>query len=413
LSAGRGRINHVSIRQRAYPRDGDQRAVLDMHCRHARYVFNLGLEHRQLRYQGRRASTSAALQMRELTEARREFAWLADGSTVVQQGALRDLDRAYQNFFDGHAKFPRYRKRSDSRHSFVIRDVTLTRINRKWATLTVPKAGQLRFRVTRGWAQVKAATSARVSLERGQWHVSLTTAPPDKLNTHTTAAPIGIDRGVAHTLATNDSEFFQAPSWSPGEQRRFLALQRQLSSCSKGSRRREVTKVKMAVLRRRLVDRRTDWIEQTTTELALRHRVVAIEKLATVNMVRRPKPKPDPDRTGAYLPNRAAAKAKLNAAIYASCWGRFADRLNDKTDVVEVAARNASIGCNRCGHIDARNRKSQAVFRCISCGHHGHADTHAAMNIHDRAFGPPVTACRGTRGQRAEAQADANPQTAT
>ena len=412
----------MSIRQRVYP-SGDQLAVLQMHCDHARYLYNLGLEHRKLAhlhrksyghrpgYRDRHPGSSFAAQSKLLTEARAEFDWLREGSTVVQQGALRDLDRAFTNFFDGRAKHPTLRSARDPRQGFVVRDVTVVRLNKNWAAITVPKAGQVRFRLSRPWKAVKAATGARLTVQNGQWHVALTTPPRGKLNTDATAAAIGIDRGVANTIATSDSEFFQAPGLRNGECRRFVALQRHLARQRKGSRRREDTKAKLAVLRQRLNNRRREWVEQTTTELASRHPQIAVEKLPVRNMVRRPKPKPDPESPGNYLPNGAAAKAALNRAILASCWGKFAERLSDKTDVIEVPARNTSRRCHSCGHTDKRNRESQAEFRCRACGNSGHADVHAAMNIHDLAFGELDT-CRRTGGLRATATAAANRQAA-
>ena len=412
----------MGIRQRGYP-GGEQLAVLQMHCEHARYVYNLGLEHRKLAYlhkksyghrpgyRDRHPGSSFAAQSKLLTEARQEFDWLREGSTVVQQAALRDLDRAFTNFFEGRSQFPTFRSGRDPRQGFVVRDVTVVRLSKNWAAITVPKAGRVRFRLSRPWKSVKAATSARLTLQNNQWHVALTTPPRGKINAEATAAPIGIDRGVANTVATSDSEFFQAPGLSDGECRRFVASQRKLSRQRKGSRRREATKAKLSVLRQRLNDRRREWIEQTTTELALRHSAIAIEKLATANMVRRPKPKPDPDSPGNYLPNGAAAKAALNKAILASCWGKFAERLSDKTDVIEVPAYNTSQRCHSCGHIDKRNRESQAEFRCVDCGNSGHADVHAAMNIYELAFGELET-CRRTGGLWTTATAAVNQQAA-
>ena len=106
-------------------------------------------------------------------------------------------------------------------------------------------------------------------------------------------------------------------------------------------------------------------------------------------MTRRPKPKPDPERPGVYLPNGARAKAGLNKAILASCWGKFATRLAQKMPdghVVAVDPRYTSQQCHACGHTAPENRESQAVFCCTLCGHSGHADTNAARNIADRAI---------------------------
>lgn len=53
--------------------------------------------------------------------------------------------------------------------------------------------------------------------------------------------------------------------------------------------------------------------------------------------------------------------------------------------ILFVDPRYTSKGCPCCGAIDNANRKSQAVFSCISCGHEGHADHIAARNIRSRA----------------------------
>jgi putative transposase len=75
-----------------------QEAVLRAHCGHARFLYNLGLEQRSWWQPGRR-SISFAQQCREPTAARAQHRWLAEGSSVVQQQALKDLAHAFANFF--------------------------------------------------------------------------------------------------------------------------------------------------------------------------------------------------------------------------------------------------------------------------------------------------------------------------
>jgi len=369
-----------------------------MHAAHARFVFNLGLEQRKMWHPFKRGTfkVSYISQARELTESRKAFPWLAEGSTVVQQGALRDLDRAYKNWWSNPSHFgaPTYRSR-DRNQGFIVRDLTVRRLNRKWATLTVPKAGVVKFRLTRAWAEITTATSARVTVSpSGQWHVSLTT-PPAFFERTSTGAVVGIDRGVAQTISTSDGAHASIPTLTHGEQGRFLALERRLARQVKGSARREATKKTLNRLRDCLRNRRTDWIEKTTTALVRDYDLIALEALQTRNMVKAPAPKPDPENEGAFLANGARAKAGLNRVILASCWGEFARRLTDKAamapehhpvHVVLVDPKNTSRECHGCGHTSKENRKSQAVFHCTRCGHTAHADTNAARNILARAL---------------------------
>lgn len=371
------------------------------HCHHARFVFNIGLEQRSMWCRDRHnrgthpecgildaARVNTATQMRELAQLRGELDWLRAGSSSVQQAAIRDLDRAFANFYPGRAKYPRFKRRTAREGSFVIRDLTVKRLNRKWGEVTVPKIGQVRFRISRGWADVTTATSARVTHRNSRWHVCFTTPAAEKI-TAGTGAVVGIDRGVANTLATSDGRMLQAPSLTDGEQTRFVRMQQRLARQEKGSRRREQTLARMGVLRRRLEDRRTDWVEQTTTDLARTYDYIAVEDLRVQNMVRRPKPKPDPETPGVFLPNGAKAKAALNKAILASVWGRFLTRLEDKMPdgaVRRVDPKNTSRTCAACGHCAPGNRESQAVFCCGACGHTAHADSNAAVIILNRAL---------------------------
>ncbi|PZU04640.1 MAG: transposase [Gordonia sp. (in: high G+C Gram-positive bacteria)] len=388
LSVMRVNMSGMSIVQRVYPVEGAPLDVLVMHCDHARFVYNLGLGQRSWWTASRRhfrQKINYVSQAADLTEARREFDWLRAGSTVVQQGALRDLDRAYANFFARRAGYPKFKKRSNDRQGFVIRDLSVRRINRRWGEILVPKAGWVRFRVTRAWTDITAATSARMSVSHGRWTVSLTT-PAAPRCTATTSAVVGIDRGVANSIATSDDRMFHAPGFTAGEQARFVALQRRLSRQVKGSTNRDRTKAKLGKMRLRLADRRGDWIEKTTTDIACTYSAAAIENLPIRNMTRRVTPKPDPDNPGAFLPNGGRAKSGLNRAILASCWGKFAQRLEHKMAVIRVPAAYTSQECSNCGHTCPENRDSQAVFRCQACGFEHHADTNAAINVRDRGF---------------------------
>lgn len=399
----------MSIRQRLYPDHGQEPWLVE-HCHHVRFVFNIGLEQRKMwtrdrhdRGEGVSAPrVNTTTQMCELAVLRGELGWLRAGSSSVQQAALRDLDRAFANFFAGRARYPVFKKRDHRQGSFYVRDLSVRRLNRKWGLVWVPKIGWVRFRISRLWADIEAATSARVTYRHGRWHIAFTTDPAEKIEANT-GAIAGIDRGVANTLATSEGDMVQAPVLTAGEQARFLALQQRLARQTRAAktagrkldqcRNREKTLDQLAVLRRRLDDLRADWVEQTTTNLAATYDRIAVEDLRITNMVRRPAPKPDAGQPGAFLANGARAKASLNRAILASCWGKFVARLEDKMPegaVVKVDPRNTSRTCAACGHVAAGNRESQAVFECQTCGHEAHADTNAAINILVRALNQPT-----------------------
>src|SRR5215831_6683351 len=78
-----------------------QEEILRDHCRHARFVWNLAVEQQSWWRPGRRSAPGFAEHCRQLTHARAEHDWLAAGSVVVQQQALRDFSQAMANYFAG------------------------------------------------------------------------------------------------------------------------------------------------------------------------------------------------------------------------------------------------------------------------------------------------------------------------
>ena len=214
---------------------------------------------------------------------------------------------------------------------------------------------------------------------------------------------IGLDRGCVHTLASSDGTFMDMPKPSKAELKRLKHLQRRMARQDRvnearggrtakfASKRRRRTLSEFNALQGRIVRRRNDWIEKTTTRLAQENILVALEDLDVQAMTRRPKPKPDPDKPGQYLHNGAKAKTGLNRSILSNNWSRLMKRLKDKMDanggnLVIVPAAYTSQTCHQCGHVASENRDSQAVFHCVKCGYEANADVNAAMNILSRAL---------------------------
>jgi len=168
-----------------------------------------------------------------------------------------------------------------------------------------------------------------------------------------------------------------------------------LSRCRRGSNRRRRVRAAIAKLYARAGDRRKDWVEKTSTDLARRFDVIRVENLRVAQMTARPKPKPDLTQPGTYLPNRRRAKAGLNRGILANGWGLLVQRLEHKAPerVEKINPAYRSQTCSACGHRAPENRKSQTVFRCVACGHQANADVNAAVNI---AAGRAVSARQET-----------------
>ena len=325
---------------------------------------------------------------RQLTEARADNPWLADGSVTVQQQAIRDFDQAMRNFFAGTHRRPTWRKagRDDGFRIVAVKAQHIRRLNRNHGQVLVPKAGWVRFRWSR--AVPEGAKSFRVTRDRaGRWHIAFA-AVPDPVPAPGNGEVVGIDRGIAVSAALSTGEMLTFPGLSAREQSRLVKLQRKLVRARRGSNRRGKVKLAIAGVKAREADRRKDWAEKTSTDIARRFDLVRVEDLNIKNMTRSAK-------GTVHAPGRnVAQKAGLNREIGKSGWGILVRRLEDKAPgrVEKVPPAYTSQRCSACGHVARDNRESQAVFLCTACGFACNADVNAARNI---AAGHAVKARRG------------------
>ncbi|SDH82117.1 Transposase [Actinokineospora alba] len=360
------------------------------HCGHARFVWNLAVAQHAHWQPGRKAAPGYTEQCRQLTEARAANSWLAAGSVIVQQQALKDHAQANANFFRRTHRRPTWRRRGQ-REGFRIVAVEpgdVRRVSRKVGQVRVPKVGWVRFRWSR--AVSEGVKSYRVTRDRaGRWHVAFPVVP-EPIAAPRTDAVVGVDRGVVVSAALSTGELLSVPALRDSEKARLLRLQRKLARAQRGSIRRGKVKTAIAKLKARETDRRKDWVEKTSTRLAREFDVVAVEDLKITNMTRSAKGTRNTPGRG------VRQKAGLNRGILANGWGRLVTRLEHKAPgrVVKVDPRYTSQRCSACGVVDRGARESQAVLRCRSCGFACNADVNAALNIRFAA-GHAVTARGG------------------
>ena len=240
-------------------------------------------------------------------------------------------------------------------------------------------------------AMASAARDSSAS-RAGRWHVAFA-AVPDPVPAPGTGQAVGIDRGVAVSAALSTGDLLHAPSLTMRERRRLRRLERTLARAKRGSNRRGRARHAIARLRARGTDRRKDWAEKTSTDIARRFDVIRVEDLKIKNMTRSGKgTRGDPGRN-------VRQKAGLNRGILRSGWGLLVRRLEDKAPgrVEKVKPHYTSQRCSACGRVDRDSRESQAVFRCTACGFACNADVNAARNI---AAGHAVTARGGDGAAR-------------
>jgi putative transposase len=353
-------------------------------------VWNLAVEQQQHWQPGRKAPGYNE-QCAQLTAARTEYDWLAAGSQTVQQQALRDFAQAMRNFFNRTHRRPTWRKagKHEGFRQVGLKPRHIKRLSRRYGQVWVPKVGWVRFRWTRHIPIT--VKSYRVTLDRaGRWHIAFA-AIPEPVAGPDDGSVVGVDRGVAVSVALSSGELLRVAGLSISETKRLRRLQQRLARAQRGSARRARTRLAIARLRARETDRRRDWAEKTTTDLARRFDTIRVEDLKVRAMTRSAR------GTRECRGTNVAQKRGLNREISRQGWGLLVTRLKTKARgrLELVPPAYTSQRCSRCGHIAPENRESQAVFQCVACGAGPcNADVNAARNV---AAGRAVTA-RGDLG---------------
>jgi putative transposase len=296
-----------------------------------------------------------------------------------------------RNFFNGTHRRPTWRKTGvhEGFRQVGFKPRHINRLSRRHGQVWIPKVGRVRLRRTRNIPDT--AKSYRVNLDRsGRWHIAFA-AIPESVPGPRDGSVVGVNRGVAVSVALSSGDLLRAPSLSVGETERLRRLQQRLAQARRGSHRQARTKLAIARLRARETDRRRDWVEKTTTDVARRFDTIRVEDLNVRAMTRSAR------GTRECPGTNVAQKRGLNREISRQKWGLLVARLRNKAAgrLEAVPAAFTSQRCSHCGHVAPENRKSQAVFECVACSAGPcNADVNAARNI---AAGRAVTA-RGDLG---------------
>jgi putative transposase len=352
-----------------------------------RQVYNLALEQRSIwwrqyhRHTGSRLGYAA--QCRELTILRAEFDWIATVSQTCQQQA--DLDPAFDNFFEDRAQYPTPRRKGrNDAFRFQGREVEGRSLNARWSEVRSAKIGWVRVRKTR--PPRSDVQNTAVSLSDAGWHISFACAIEHEVPINICPA-VGVDRGIVNTLTLSTQEWVSIPERRKVLDRHKSRAQRILARRQPRSKRRVKQLRRVARKAAQIARIRQDWQHGVSIDIARRFGTVVLEDLKIAYMtVDKPR-------------RNLRRKLGLNRNILAQGWNSFANKLSYKTEERggRVDPAQTSQTCASRDVVDARSRESQAIFRCIKCGHRDPADVGAAKNILRRwnAAHVPVERSRG------------------
>ena len=369
-----------------------------------RFVYNKALALQKANYEAGGTFIGYVAVAKHLTEWRNssETPWLKEAPVHPLQHALKDLDRAYQNFFAQRAAFPQFKRKGD-KQSFRYPDAKQFKLDEANGRIFLPKLGWMRLRLSRPVLGV--LKNATVSQRAGKWYVSIQTEREVTPPVPQASSAIGIDVGIARFATFSDGDFLAPLNSFKRNQVRLARYQRRMSRKTKFSSNWKKAKAKIQKIHARIAHCRQDFLHKATAAISQNHALVCIEDLQVGNMSK--SAKGDVAQPG----KRVKAKSGLNRSILDQGWAEFRRQLAYKLRwagamLVAVPPHNTSRTCPCCGHVAQENRRTQAEFVCVQCGHHNHADVVGAMNILERglrllACGEDVSRAKVARPKRA------------
>ena len=368
-----------------------QRRALMQHAGNARWAYNWGLHQKQAAWAVRKKALDegalpkdapkvpTAIDLHKALNVLKRASvedggvpWMYAASKCAPQEALRNLDKAFQNFFRRVKKgetpgFPKFKSRNKGIGGFRLTGSIKVNVR----SIKLPTIGRVRLKPGEmGYVPSTLYSQVSVSEQAGRWFVSVLGPDVGEPSPHGSPA-IGVDLGVARLATTSNGEVIENPRALAAGLRKIKHLQRSVARKQRGSSNRRKARAQLARAFRRVSNVRKDALHKATTILTKNHSRIVIEDLRVKNMTKS---------------GKGRRKTGLNRALLDASFGEFRRQLEYKAkiygcDVTAVPPHYTSQRCSTCGHTEKDNRRSQARFKCLKCGFEMNADENAAINI--------------------------------
>jgi putative transposase len=354
-----------AYKYRFYPTD-EQKYVLARTFGCARFVYNWGLrlrtdafykENKRLYY----SDTSAMLTMLKQQE---DFSWLNEVSCVPPQQALRHLDKAFRNFFEGRAKYPTFKKRRNKQSA----EYTTSAFKWDGTSLTLAKmTDPLDIVWSRPLPDGAKPSTVTVTKDCADRYFASILVEEDSKHLEPVEPSVGADLGLKEFVILSTGEVVGNPKFFHKDEKKLVKAQRRHAKKKKGSKNRAKARIKVARIHARIADRRRDFLHQLSTRLIRENQTICVESLQVKNMVK----------------NHSLAKAISDVG-----WSEFVFQLEYKAawyrrNLVKIDKwYPSSKRCFECGHILDSLTLDVRVWTCPECGVVHDRDINAAKNIH-------------------------------
>jgi putative transposase len=346
-----------------------QKTACLKHAGAARYTYNWGLNQKKMAYETGEKSPNAIELHRRLNALKpTEFPWMYEVSKCSPQEALRNLDRAFDNFFKKRGKFPKFKSKKNGIGGFRLTGTIKVTEN----SVQLPRLGILKLK-EHGYLPTDAKIlSASVSERAGRWFVSIQVEEdlPEYQSVKDKHDVVGVDLGIKTLATVSDGTMYENPKPLKTKLRKLKKLQQSVSRKVKGSNNRKKATKKVARLHLRISNVRKDTLHKMTTTLAKNKRVVGIEDLNVSGMMK----------------NRCLARSIADLGLF-----ELRRQLSYKGDwysckIVPVDRFfPSSKMCSVCGEINEDLTLADREWSCGGCSTHHDRDHNASVNLENVA----------------------------
>jgi putative transposase len=363
-----------AYRYRFYPTT-EQESLLRRTMGCARLVYNKALAARTEAWYERQERIDFVKTSSMLTgwKKQEDLDFLNEVSSVPLQQGLRNLQKAFTNFWAGRAKYPNFKKK----HNGGSAEFTKAAFRWKDGQVFLAKCIEpLAICWSRDLPEGCEPSTITIKLEAsGRWFASLL------VDTNIAQLPksdksIGLDVGITSLITTSNGDKIANPKHFKQLRKKLKRVQKALSRKQKGSSNRHKARLQVAKVHAAITDARKDFLHKLTTQLVRENQTIVVEDLAIKNMVK---------------------NHKLALSISDASWGELIRQLAYKCEwygreLIKIDRWfPSSKRCGNCGHIVDKLPLNVREWECPKCGMNHDRDLNASKNI--LAAGLAVSVC--------------------
>ena len=358
-----------AIKIRLYP-NAEQVAFINKQLGCCRFVYNKCLEHRKESYQTHNISISSTECLHHIVNLKSEYEFLTEVNSKVLRQSVRDMNRAFDNFFKLHRGYPKFKSKKDNKQSCRFpKDAFIGICGNRIDLIKALK--DIHFKCSRkdekylNRNQDKVSSLTLTKDCSGNFYLSILIDKPHDYRDHTNNV-VGIDLGIKTFVVTSNAEVFDNLHIKKSESRKHKRLHRQLSKKQKGSNNKEKSRIKLAKLYNKITNRKQYYLHQVSNALINDNQVICMEDLNVKGMMK---------------------NYKLADSVQEMNFGELRRILEYKAkwysrELVFVDRWfPSSKRCNHCGYINKGLKLSDREWICPECGNIIDRDYNAALNI--------------------------------